>query len=101
MSNAIASIVYTDVPGFPAGSVVDHVVVTVTSSGASQSQNVPPGTTSVTFENLADGDYTLSVAGVDASGNTLGTPATGSFTLSTGPTTVTLSLPASVTASQA
>ena len=97
MASAVLAITYAEVPGFPAGSVVDHIVATVTGA-ASSSQSVAPGTSSVSFS-LAAGSYTFSVQAADASGAFFGSPVTGSFTI-TAPATVSLSLPASVTATQ-
>lgn len=95
------AVVYADVTGFPAGSAVANIVATITGSdGVAHSQTVPAGTASVTFPAVAADTYAVSVAGVDASGATLGTPATGSITI-TAPATVTLSLPSTVTATQA
>ena len=91
--NAIGAITYADVAGFPAGSVVDHIAVTLTDAGGVVTgQNVPPGTATVTFTNVAAGTYTTSVAAKSASGATFGTAVTGTFTVDA-PATVNLSLP--------
>jgi hypothetical protein len=91
--NAILNGSYIDTPGFPTGSVVANIVATIigTTVGKAQ-QTVAPGTTSITFPNVAADTYTFEVAAVDAAGNVFGTPSSGSFTV-TVPTTVTLSLP--------
>jgi hypothetical protein len=102
-ANAVASIQYSNVPGFPAGSAVDHIEVTVQGAAPGAlpiTQSVPPDTASVTFTALADDTYTVTVEAVDAANSVFGTPVTGSFTSSTVGSTVTLSLPASVTAAQ-
>ena len=99
--NAILAIAYADVPGFPAGSVVAHISASITGAVTPVvNQIVLPGTASITFANVPADTYSFSVAGVDASGNVFGTAVTGSFTI-TAPATVTLSLPSTVTASQA
>ena len=101
MSNAIAVVTYADVPGFPSGSAVSHIVATITDSkGVATTQTVAPGTATVEFDNVAPDAYSISVAGVDSSGAVLGSPITGTFTI-TAPATVTLSLPSAVSVSQA
>ena len=103
--NEVLAITYGLVPGFASGTVVANVVATIAGTAAGntspQSESVVPGTASVEFTGLAADTYNFSVNGVDASGNVLGTPVTGSFTLSgSGPQTISLSLPVSVSASQ-
>lgn len=99
MSNAVLTIGYADVPGFPPGSVVAHIVVLITNQSASppasQSQVVAPGTVTVNFDNLAEGDYSVSVQANAADGTPLGSPAIGTFKVAV-PASVTLSLPTSV-----
>ena len=98
MSTATLTVVYADVPGFPAGSAVDHVAVTVTGAVApAVTQTVAPGTTAVIFPALGVDTYSYSIAAQDASGAVLGSAVTGTFAV-TAPATVTLSLPASATA---
>ena len=98
--NALLAILYSDVPGFPAGSAVSHIVASITGAVTPvQTQTVAPGAPSVTFASVPADTYTYSVAGVDSAGNTYGTAVTGTFTV-TAPATVTLSLPSAVTASQ-
>lgn len=94
MSKVSAALTYADVPGFPAGSVVDHVSVSV-SGAADAKQDVPAGTASVDFD-LDAGDYVASAQAFDAAGNGLGTAVSAKFTIDA-PQTVSLSLPASVT----
>lgn len=102
MATVVGALTYADVPGFPAGSVLDHIVVSVTDTSVSPtttvSQNVAPGTASVSFD-LEAGSYSFTVAGVDASGVVFGTPVTGSFSV-TAPATVSLSLPSAASFSQ-
>ena len=91
--NATGAITYADVGGFPAGSVVDHIAVTLTdAAGVVTGQNVPPGTATVTFANVAPGTYTTSVSAKSSTGATFGTPVTGSLTVDA-PATVSLALP--------
>ena|SRR6266704_1113269 len=95
------AVVYADVPGFPVGTSVSAVKVTITdTSGNATSQSVAPGTNSVSFENVAAGDYLMSVQALDQNGVGLGTAVTGSFNVPA-PSTITLSLPQSATASVA
>ena len=99
--NALGSITYADVPGFPAGSVVSTIAVTLigTANTTPIVQDLAPGTASVEFANIAADTYAFTVAGQDASGNVFGTAVTGTFTI-TAPATVTLSLPVTVTFTQ-
>lgn len=97
MSTTTINVSYADVGGFPAGSAVDHITVSIS---ATQSQDVPAATASVSFADVAPGDYTATASAKDATGAVLGTPATASFTV-VAPATVTLSLPATVTVTQA
>ena len=93
----IGTIAYADVPGFPEGSVVDHVLVSIiNSTGGVAQQSVAPSTASVTFDGVAAGDYTYSIQAFPVSGAGFGTPVTGSFTVAA-PATITLALPASAT----
>jgi hypothetical protein len=85
----------------PAGSVVDHIVVTATASVPANSpppQNIAPRTATVTFSNLTPDTYTFTAQAADASGNLFGTPAT--TTLAITATTVTLQVPSAITATQ-
>ena len=103
MATVVGSLSYADVPGFPAGTAVDHIVVSVTDTSVSPtttvSQNVAAGATSVTFADLDPGSYSYTVAGVDSSGVVLGTPVVGSFSV-TAPATISLSLPSAASFSQ-
>ena len=50
--NAVVTIAYSDVPGFPADAAVDHITVTCAGSNPANSaraQAVPPSTATVTF----------------------------------------------------
>ena len=89
------------VDGFPSGTVVDHIAVTVTAAflAAPQTQNIPPSQSSLVITGEAAGTYQYSVVGQDAANNALGTPVTGSFTLSA-PATITLQLPTAVSVTQ-
>jgi hypothetical protein len=98
--NALISITYADVPGFPENSVVDHILVTVTGSTTpATSQSLPPSTGTVTFPNLPADTYTVTAQGFPATGAGFGTAASATFTI-TAPATVTLSLPATLSATQ-
>lgn len=97
MSTQTFAVAYSPVAGFPAGSKVDHIAVSITGStpANSMNQNVAPDTASVVFNNVTADTYSFSVSAVDAAGNTFGTPVTGTFTAVD--TTVTLSLPSAAT----
>jgi hypothetical protein len=98
------AISYAPVPGFPAGSAVAGIQVTVTGSlpgSVPIVQTVAPFTLNVDFPLTVADTYTYSVQAVDAATppDTFGDAVTGSFTI-TAPVTVTLTLPSSVVASQ-
>ena len=100
MSNAVAIIAYANVPGFPLGTVIDHVSVSVTDqNNLVTKQDVKPGDTSANFTGLADGAYQATAQAFDGHGTGLGSPATASFTI-TSPQTVSLSIPSALSVSQ-
>jgi hypothetical protein len=102
MSNAALSIGYGDVPGFPADSVVDHVLVTASATDPANTpaaQSVAPTTVSVTFANLNADTYTFTAQAFPATGSGFGTPVSVTLTI-TVPATISLSLPAGVKAAQ-
>jgi hypothetical protein len=84
----------------PAGSVVDHILVTAKAAVVSSppSQSVPPGTTTVTFSNLTPDTYTFTAQAFPASGAGYGTAV--STTLVVTGTTVTLQVPGTLVATQ-
>lgn len=92
------TISYADVPGFPAGSAVANINVTVSNPDATVQpvQSLPPATTSATFTATQVGNYGISVQAVDATGAALGPAVTATFSVQA-PSTVTLSLPSSIT----
>ena|SRR6185437_5157864 len=100
--NAVAAITYATVAGFPLGSVVDHISVTVTGTKSGNTtpvvQNVAVGTASVTFANLAPDTYGITVQAMPVSGAGFGQPAVSSFSITA--TTVSLVLPSVVVVSQ-
>ena len=97
--NGVLTITYTSFTA-PAGSVVDHIVVTATGAivGALPPQSVPPGTTSVTFSNMVPDTYTFTAQAFPATGSGYGTAV--STTLTVVATTVTLSVPGALSATQ-
>lgn len=103
--NLNLAVSYAPVPGFPAGSVVAAIQVTVAGTAAGNTtpivQSVAPGTSEVTFALTVADTYTYSVVAVDAAvpADTFGDPVTGSFAI-VAPATVTLALPSGVVASQ-
>ena len=102
--NAALSIAYNSVAGFPAGSVVDHINVALTAknntANTPPAKNVAPGTANVTFTGLAPDTYQIAVQAMPATGSGFGTPASGSITITQVNTTISLSLPSTVTATQ-
>ena len=100
MDEVVATLVYSDVTGFPTGSVVDHILVTLTGTNSvnNQSQSVAPSTATVTFSTVAADTYTVSAQAFPATGAGYGTAVVSAPVTSTGPVTITLSLPASVSA---
>jgi hypothetical protein len=100
MTDSVVSIVYAvSAPTFPAGTVVDHIAVSIADAAVTPpvlvTQNVAPDTATVTFTNVAPGTYTATAQAQDASGSALGTAVTTTFTV-TAPATISLSLPASI-----
>lgn len=95
--NASLAIVYALVPGFPAGTVLNHIRVTITgASTAAQSQTVPPGNSPVVFPSLPADTYTYAVDSIDGNSNVLASK-TGSFVVAGAPATISLGLPSTVT----
>jgi len=86
---------YTDVPGFPAGTAVDHYRLRVVGLVTPETSQPVTGT-SVDYTFPGPDTYTVGVAGVGATGTVLGTEVTTTFVVAA-PVTVTLSLPSSVT----
>jgi hypothetical protein len=77
MSNVVLTPTLGPVSGFPAGSAVAALLivgVANTAANSPPSQTVPPGATSVTFQNLAADTYAFSATPVDANGNALTAP---------------------------
>ena len=100
--NALVSIAYSDVAGFPADAVVDHITVTCSGSNPANSapaQAVPPATATVTFANLTPDTYTITAQGFPATGAGWGSPVSTTITIKS-TATISLSLPATLTASQ-
>jgi hypothetical protein len=100
--NAVASITYASVAGFPLGSVVDHIAVTITGSKSGNTtpvvSNVAPGTATVTFTNLIPDTYGIVVQGMPATGPGFGSPVNASITITA--TTMSLTLPSAVSVTQ-
>ena len=87
---------------FPAGTSVSGIQCSITGSASGATpvtQTVPDGTPTVMFPSVAADTYTYSVQALDQNGAGLGTAVTGTFVV-TAPTTVTLSVPSTVSASQ-
>lgn len=103
--NLALAISYAPVDGFPAGSAVAGIQITVVGSAPGNTtpivQTVSPGTDIVSFPLAVADTYSYSIEGVDAATppNTFGSPVVGSFAI-TAPATVTLTLPSSAVASQ-
>jgi len=105
MPNLNLAFSFTPTPGFATGTVVGGYVVTVTGTAPGNAtpvvQTLPASATSATFPVIAD-TYTYSVQNIDGASppNPLSASVNGTFTVTGSPTTVTLSLVSSVTASQ-
>jgi hypothetical protein len=92
----IANISYAVVDGFPAGSAVDHVAITVKDpNGVKTVTPVPSDTPSFQFDAPIVGTYTASAQGVALDGSFLGAAVSVDFVVST-PATVSLSLPSAI-----
>jgi endoglucanase len=108
--NEVGTITYASQAGFAAGSVVDHINITITGkiSGNTtpQSFNFPPGTPAATMPNLTPDTYTFTIQGMPASGAGFGTPLTkdangnSTFTVTAVQTSISLSLPSAVSFTQ-
>ena len=100
MSTVAIAITYADSgPIFPAGTVVDHLVLTVTDpTGKTATQSVAESAPSVSLSLTASGSYTASLQAVDVSGAALGAAVSTTFTIAAA-AEVSLSLPSALTAS--
>lgn len=88
---------FTNTPGFPAGSAVDHIRLEITGVATAQtSQAVAVGVTTVNYTFPAPDTYTVTVQAVAADGTLYGSPVSTTYVVAA-PVTVTLSLPSSVT----
>ena len=99
MTTRTEIIIYGDFVA-PAGTVVANIVINVVDSTNTVvfTDTVAPGTPEVVFT-VNTGSFVLTAQAVDASGNNIGPAATDSFTVSTPVTTVTVSIPVSVSGS--
>jgi VCBS repeat-containing protein len=97
MKNLALAITATADLVVPAGTVVDQIyaVIDTVPPSAPQVQTIPPTGTSFSFSNLADGDYSYSVQAHDTNSQPLGTPVTGTFTV-TDSATITIQVPSAV-----
>jgi hypothetical protein len=69
-------------------------------TGAVTTQSLSPTATSATATLTVVGAYTASIQGIDPTGTLLGAPAVATFTISA-PTTISLSLPSTLSATVA
>lgn len=89
-------ITYADVPGFPAGTAVAKIAVSVQKpDGSFDFIDATPEQAEVEYSAATAGIYNVTVQALDSTGNALGTNVLATFTVAA-PTTVTLRLPASV-----
>jgi hypothetical protein len=98
--NATCTITYASVAGFPAGSVVDHIKVTcvgAVTGATTTTLQLAPGAPTAVFSSLAADTYTFTAQGFPLSGAGFGTAVTATLVVGAG-ATVSLSLPASMTA---
>lgn len=103
MSNtqdALVAITYVPFQA-PMGSTVDHITVSAVASNTANnppSQDVVPGTPTVTFSNLAPDTYTFSAQAMAADGTGFSVPVTVTLTITS--SSVTLQVPGTITATQ-
>lgn len=100
--NLNAAVSYDVVPGFPQGTVLDHIVVSLaaTNPANNQSKSAAANAPSVSFANVPADTYTVSVQGAQASGAVLGTPVSQNITITQPVVTISLNLPSALTLSQ-
>jgi hypothetical protein len=100
MSTVAFAIVYAQVPGFPVNTTVasQSLIITKPDGTTDTPISVPVGATSASYTAALAGNYTASLQALDANNNPLGTAVNAPFTVSTAGTTVSLSLPSSLTA---
>lgn len=97
----VISVSYAPVDGFPIGSAVDHIAITVTDPAAVATViNVPPDTASATFDATVVGTYNVTAQAIAADGSGFGTAVSTTFVVAA-PASVTLSLPSAVSAADA
>jgi hypothetical protein len=98
MSTAQISLSYTAFVA-PAGTVVDHVLVTLTQPDATtQTASIADNATSVSFNVTLTGDYSVVAQAQAADGSSIGPAApAATFTISA-PTTVTVLVPSTLSA---
>lgn len=97
----VISVTYAPVDGFPAGSAVDHIAITVTDPNAvATGINVPADTASAPFDATIVGTYNVTAQAVAADGSVFGTAVNTTFVVAA-PATVTLSLPSAVSVADA
>lgn len=104
--NVSTSVSYGSVPGFAAAAVVAAIMVSLQGSDPAVkplTQAVAPGTTSLSFSDVPADSYTVTAEPIDADANVLTaagyTPPTTTLVV-TAPSTVTLTVPVGVSASQ-
>jgi len=105
MSNALnAAITYKSVGGFPLGTAVASILVSLSAQTPTNntSQSLAPNSASAAFSGLNPDVYTPSAQAQDANGNPLGSAVSGAaVTVQGSQQTVALELPASITGTAA
>ena len=98
-TSATCTITYALVPGFPAGSVVDHILITCKGvvSGVQPPLQLAPGALTANYDVPVADTYTFTAQGMPLTGAGFGTPVTATLVI-TAATTVSLSLPSAMTA---
>lgn len=98
--NIDAAITLSPVGGFPAGTVVNHLLLTAVGSNPANtfSTNLPATATTGSLSGVAADTYAVTVQAQDINNTNLGPPAKGTITVA--PPTITLNLPTAVSLSQ-
>lgn len=98
--NINGTLTLSTVGGFPTGTVLDHYECTAVGVNPvnKYTQNILPGGTSMSLQNVNADTYTVTVQAKDVNGNNLGSPISGQITIST--PTVSLQLPTAISLSQ-
>lgn len=88
-------------PGFPAGSVIAGILVTLAGTlGSSQNQTLAPTATGCAFTVSVADTYTATAVAVSAAGDTFGIAVSSTPLVVTGAATISLTLPSAISLAQ-